>query len=168
MQHTRQQVLPDPWMDRMVHDSINSAAAVLWAVGAWGGSDLAMYVPQVFPARCTPYELRFHAGNTSGNYDLGVYDSQFRLIASKGSTAMSAAIQTLTLSNFTVEAGSLYYAALAMSDAAGTILRVNYTPSYPAQAAGIATEAAALPLPATATPVAAARALVPVFAWGIR
>lgn len=168
MRRSRQQVLPTPWIDRLVPEALNGAAGVSWAVGTWGGSDLAMYVPQVFPARCSPYELRILGGNTTGNYDLGVYDSKFRRLFSTGSTALTAAIQVLSLPNFTVEAGSLYYAALAMSDGSGTILRVSFTPAYPAQAAGIATEASALPLPATATPLPSARAPVPIFAWGIR
>lgn len=162
-------VLPDPYIDRVVIDPAISAGAGAWTTGTWSNSaNRAMYLPCVFPVRCTLYALRFLGGNTTGNYDLGVYDEKFNRLASKGSTAMSAAIQTLTLPELVVPAGTLLYAALALSNTSGTLARISFSTTWPAEAGGCASEDSALPLPSSGTPVSTAIPSIPLFAWGVR
>lgn len=168
MRRLRQQILPDPYIDLLGFVPMVAAGGGIVTAGTWSNSaNRAMYVPCVFPVRCQVYALRFYGGNTTGNYDLGVYDENFNRLASKGSTALAAAVQELSL-NISIPAGGLLYAALALSSTSGSIGRISLANAWPAESAGCASEDSALPLPATATPVASLIPSFPVFAWGIR
>lgn len=166
----RQQLLPDPYFDPLTWDPAVASTGVSWASGAIvAANNQAMYLPQIFPVRATLYALRFFAGNGTGNYDLGVYDASFNRIASTGSTAMTAAgVKTLTLPELAVTAGTMLYAALALSLTTGTILRAAFSPAWPMIQTGMVVEASALPLPDPATPVQNTLASLPIFVWGVR
>jgi len=162
--------LPDPYFDPQLWWSALATAALSWTTGTLVASaNRAMYLPQMFPVDCVLYSLSFYAGNGTGNYDLGVYNDNFVRLVSTGSTAMSAAgVKTLSLPDFKVAAGTLLFAALALSSTSGTILRVPYTTSVASQTAGCGTEDSALPLPSTATPVLSVQNGLPIVVWGVR
>lgn len=128
----------------------------------------AHFVPVIFPCDATLYALRFIGANTTGNYDLGLYDRDLNLLASTGSTAMSAAFQTLTLADLRVSGGKLYYMALALSSTAGSIWRPDFGAAAFAKGIGFGTQSSALPLPSTATPSAFGVNVVPFFNFGVR
>lgn len=164
--------LPDPYCP--IHTmleliALGGGGGTLALSTSWPANNSARYQPVSFPVDCTLYSISFLAGNTTGNYDLGFYDADYTRLASKGSTAMSAAVQTLTFSpEIRVKASRIYYAALALSSTSGSFLR--WGPTATADV-GIfqGQEASALPLPSTMTPVAGtSSAIVPIFAFGVR
>lgn len=166
----RQQLLPDPYFDERSWYPAVAVAGVSWALGTWSGAaNRAYYVPHVFPVRCTLYALRFAAGNGTGNYDIGVYNAAGTRLASSGSTAMTAAgVKTLSLADIAVTAGTLLYAAIALSSTSGSSSRVAFSPISATINVGQMEESSALPLPATMTPVISTNASLPIFVWGVR
>lgn len=169
-------LLSDPWFDPFFHRQVianqgtqgDLAAGTIVTV-----ANHAHYIPVIFPKSCTLYAVYFAAANGTGNYDLGLYDGEtLALITSTGSTAMTAAgVKTLSLSDYRVKGGKLYYAALALSSTTGQVYRPAYgaAPTPAMIAAGWGMEASALPLPATATPVTTtAYTVCPFFGFGIR
>lgn len=69
----------------------NTAASPL-ATPTWPVANLAIYVPIRVPIPVTVYQLCCGTGTgTTGNFDLGVYDSVGTRLVSTGSTAKSAA-----------------------------------------------------------------------------
>lgn len=161
-------LLPDPFIpDQAIVEAGSVSTPTLAVSTGWPANNAARYQPVYFPADCTLYSLSFLGGNTTGNYDLGLYDSDYNRLASKGSTAMAASVQTLTLPEIRVRAGRVYYAALAFSAAASFLrfgpTQIAFTGMIQAQ------EASALPLPSTMTPVAGTTtAVMPAFAFGVR
>ena len=128
----------------------------------------ACYVPVIFPCDVTVYSLMFQAANGTGNYDLGLYDGNLNLMTSSGSTAMSAAgTKTLSIPNWRIRGGTLYYAALSFSSISGQLIRWQNS-ALGWGAGGVGAENSALPLPSTATPVVAIETVIPVFAFGVR
>lgn len=161
--------LPDPWIPVDPGDKISSVFAIS-SIGAGtivSTNNDAHYIPVVFPCDATLYALRFAGANTTGNYDLGLYDANLTRLASTGSTALSAAIQSLSLPDMRVRAGELYYCALAMSSTSGQAFRPNYSVSQ-MRGFGIGREASALPLPSTGNPGAPVNSVIPIFAFGVR
>jgi hypothetical protein len=164
-------VLPDPWLPS---DEMNEVAAVATLTGVASGTIVGtnndgLYVPVVFPCDATLYALRIAGTNTSGNYDLGLYDAALNRIASKGSTAMAATVLELTLADIRVRAGQVYYAAAAFSNTAATIIRVNWAAGGWQRGAGFGLQASAVPLPNPAVPTTVGTiAVAPVFAFGVR
>lgn len=141
------------------------------ASGGPGAVNRAYYVPIIFPWPCQLYSLTFIANNGTGNYDLGFYDGYSKTkIQSTGSTAMTAAgAKTMNFtSDYRVDAGKIYYAALSLSSTSGAIWR--YSGGVVAQLimCGLAQESSALPLNSTMTPATLADNFAPVFVFGVR
>src|SRR3990167_8517254 len=62
----------------------------------WLTANKAYYWPFVLYDWAVAYQLLFFVGATSsGNLDVGIYDSEKNLIVSAGSTAMSATVSTV-------------------------------------------------------------------------
>lgn len=77
----------------------------------------------------TAYQLLFYVGATSsGNIDVGIYDSQQNRIVSAGSTAMSATINTVQEINIadTVLSPGEYFLAVACDNTTGTVFQRAY------------------------------------------
>lgn len=162
--------LPDPYFPRDAFLDcypVGSGADVgTGAIVASGNR--AVYVPVWFPSDATLYSLMFRASNGTGNYDLGLYNASLALMASTGSTAMSAAgTKTLSLPNVRVKAGELFFAALALSSSSGQGIRYQNS-ALGWGSAGVGHENSAFPLPSTATPVIAVETVIPVFSFGVR
>jgi hypothetical protein len=160
--------LPDPYIPPFPQSDLQYAASSGLAAGTWPAADRAILVPVYFPANCTLYSLMFVAGNGTGNYDLGFYDQNYGLIVSSGSTAMSAGIKTLTLPEFRARVGQLYHAALALSSAAGSVVRYLPTSAEEVSPLGVAQQASAFPLPDPFVPAKNANSQIPKFAFGVR
>lgn len=172
LKRSPQYVVPDPYLPDFPYHELVTGQTVAWAAAstaAIGVNNQAKYVPVAFPCECTLYSIRWQASNTTGNYDLGFYNSAFTRIASTGSTAMTAGLKTLTLPEIRVRAGELWYAAIALSSTSGSMIAYPSTVIYVPAAVGVLQEASALPLPATATPVTVASGVaVPIFTFGVR
>ena len=126
---------------------------------AFESADRAVYFPIILPAACVVRRLWWANGATVSatyNIDCGIYaDSGYgpgtRLV-STGSTAQGTAseVQFVDVAD-TALAPGLYWIAITCSSTSATLFRNQTSAAYEASLRLI--EAAALPLPATATPV---------------
>lgn len=117
---------------------------------------------RIFPFAVTDwgivYQLLFFVGATSsGNIDVGVYDSALNRIVSAGSTAMSAstnAIQEINVADTVLSPGD-YFLAGACDNTTGTIFRSQFNDEYflSSNRTYIQTGLTAAALPATLAPV---------------
>lgn len=120
----------------------------------WPVANQAMYYPLLVDHALVARTLVWISGTAvSGNYDLGLYDATGKRLASSGSIAVPAtnAIIVLDMADLQLEQ-QLVYVSLALTSA--TCQYYGY--SLPADTqemriAGLLQEAAAVPLPATAT-----------------
>lgn len=161
--------LPDPYIPASPYEEIAALQPVAMTSGTIiATNNKAAYIPFTFPVDVVLYALYFRSTSATGNYDLGLYTGSFSRITSKGSTAMADARQTLTLPEVRVRCGEVVYAAIAVSNSAATVLRLPLTVVDVPISVAIAEQAAALPLPATMTPVVTVAAVVPIFAFGVR
>lgn len=141
---------------------------------AWPSANLALFYPFRLTSWATAYQLLFFVGATSsGNIDVGIYDSQLHKVVSAGSTAMSATVNTVQELNIadTVLPPGDYLLAGACDNTTGTVFLVasladelvlSSLPVY--QQAGLT--AAALTDPAV--PVLATASNPPIVAVGIQ
>lgn len=147
-------------------DNAGSVASVAWPI-----ANTAVYVPVQFGESATLYSISYAANSGTGNYDLGFYDDALARIASTGSTALSAAgVKTLSLPEYAVQPGAIYYGALAHSST-GAVIRMVIANIRDMIGVGCGIEASALPLPVTATPVTVSTGfggVMPIFAFGVR
>lgn len=163
-------VLPDPWIPSEPYRTVNNTLTLSsMGHGALVGTNNdAILTPFVLPCDMTIYQVKFFAGNGTGNYDLGLYNSSLVRLASTGSTAMSAAgVKTLSLSDTHLAGGDLIYAALALSSTAGTVLRQVANLSQ-LRGFGVGQQASAVPLPDPFVPVTPTGAILPLIAFGVR
>lgn len=141
-------------------------AAVAPVSTTWQSANRALYIPLLVTEDITVTKLWVLNGATAaGNIDMGIYNSAFARQVSIGSTAQSGTnvIQEFDITDTPLTAGQ-YYIGIAKDDTAGT------TFTYAAagggakalQAWGMAQEATAFALPATATPADMASNVVPV------
>lgn len=164
-------ILPDPWMpfqELIEMRTIGLVAAPQSGTIVATNND-AHLCPVFFPCDAIIYALRMAGTNTTGNYDIGFYDENLNRLVSKGSTAMANAILELSIPNYRVVAGRLYYAAFSFSNTGATIVRMNTSIATQSRAQGYAIQASAHPLPNPFVPAsAAAYSVVPIFAFGVR
>lgn len=170
MRGSPQQRIPDPYWPVSPYTEMQLHVEALYAIGGvTSAANLAVYIPVYFPVGCVLYAIRFYAGNGTGNYDIGLYTSDFVRISASGSTAMSAAgIKSHTLPEVSVRAGEIVYAALALSSTSATVMRQLFGTLVATFAGGLLQESSAVPLPATATPVSTADSAVPIIVFGVR
>lgn len=135
------------------------------ASSAWPSANRAIFIPFSLAA---PFQMKkvwwANGATANANIDCGVYSAGGTLLGSIGSTAQAgtSVVQSATLS-LSLTPGA-YYMALVLSATTGTILRTSgLTAAAGLPAAGIAQQASALPLPATATFATAASSYVPLF-----
>jgi hypothetical protein len=164
-------ILPDPWTPASPLDQLHKQGAntVVGGVMIAVNND-ALYAPVVFPCDCTVYALRMAGTNTSGNYDIGFYNAALERLVSKGSTAMAAAILSLTIPDIRVIGGETYYVGFAFSSTAAQGVRVAVGVTGHQRSVGFGVQASAFPLPNPAVPASTTGqgVAIPAFAFGIR
>lgn len=142
--------------------------------GTWLSNNLALFYPFRLNTFETAYKLLFFVGSSSaGNIDVGIYDSQYNLIVSSGSTAMSATVNTVQEINITdtILPPGDYFIAAVCSSTSGTVFLVQ--PSSAGDEGVLAAipiyeQASALPLPSTATPVLSTNSFPAVVSVGVQ
>ncbi len=159
-----------PFSPEAQGSAANSVSAI-GTIGAatsstWPTNNIALYYPFRLTSWATAYQLLFWVGATSsGNIDVGIYDSQYNRIVSAGTTAMSATVNTVQEINITdtVLSPGDYLLGGACSTTAGTVFRLLANDEI-GLSGGVAYEqASAMPLPDPAVPVISTNAN-PVFA----
>ena len=136
-----------------VGPSIAALALAAPTSTAWPTANRAIYVPFTLRAPLTVVKLFSGNGSAlSGNIDMGIYNAAGTRLVSKGSTAHAgASLQSFDITDTLLIAGQ-YYMAVALDNATGALCRWTATSPVSADVAwGVATEASAFPLPATAT-----------------
>ena len=150
----------NPWSPEAYGAALNGSTHTMLgnaASTAWPANNQAMYIPFRITAPALVRQLLFMVGGTSsGNIDVGIYDSQKHLIVSSGSTAMSASTNTVQELNVTdkwLNPGE-YLLGASCSTTAGTVFGLgSIADELMLPVITLYQEASALPLPATATPV---------------
>jgi hypothetical protein len=116
---------------------------------AWGTANQGMIVPITL---VEPFDLRmFYVVNgsvISGNFDLGLYDTEGQLIRSLGSTAQAGAntLQRVAVAPEMLQPGD-YYLSASFSSATATVFAKTLPNAGVEQALGVYEQASALPLP---------------------
>lgn len=128
---------------------------------AWSSNNLAYYYPFRVYSHCVATQLLLFIGATSsGNIDVGIYDSGLRLIVSAGTTAMSVTVNTVQEINITdteLQPGD-YLLGVALSTTAGTVITGFAADENTLSQQVIYEQASALPLPDPAVPVVSTQA----------
>lgn len=140
----------------------NWAQSLVPGNAVWPAANRALYVPVRVPFPCTVLKLGWSHGASSGNGDIGLYETGWTRLTSTGSQAPSGSNvdQWYDVTDVTIARG-IYYLSMS-TDTGATATWWSFSPAATlCQALGILQQASAFPLPATATPVACASAYVP-------
>jgi hypothetical protein len=134
----------------ITHSALGGGAAP--ASTAFPASNDALFVP--FALKQTVLIKRLYALNgasVSGNIDVGIYSDDGAKITSAGSTAQAGTNvpQFFDITDVVIGPGR-YYLAVAMDNTTGTLFRTNLSVAR-CQALGMAKQATAFALPASAT-----------------
>lgn len=142
------------------------------ASASWAANNKAYFYPFRLFTWATAYQLLFTVGGTSsGNIDVGIYDSQLNRIVSAGSTGMSATVNTVQALNIadTVLPPGDYLLAVACSTTGGTWLRTpTLTDEVLLGSIPVYEQASAFPLPDPCVPVLCTDASQGIGAVGIQ
>lgn len=143
------------------------------ASAAWPTANKAMFIP-FYIMKSATFNTLFVANGlaAAGNVDVGIYDEAGNKIISSGSVAQAPAndLQLISIASLLLTPGR-YWLALALSDVGGTIMRGTFEANAAqawAKAAGMAEQASAFPLPATATFATFVNNYVPLFGISMR
>jgi len=120
---------------------------------AYPAANDALFVPFYLPKPIVIVTLFAHNGATvSGNIDMGIYDVAGVRLVSIGSTAQAGAngVQFFNITDTHVGPGH-FYLAVAMNNTTGTLFRGTAGSTIRIQPMGMAKQATAFALPATAT-----------------
>lgn len=133
---------------------------------AWPAANLAIFVPVYVwePLALTRFVVPY--GTVTGNVDVGIYDANLSKVVSAGSTAASGLVQQFAVTTTTLNRGT-YYLALAFDTNTAQCRRVTTTAAY-GRMLGQFEQTSAFPLPATATPAAFTRTVMPIFGFTTR
>lgn len=131
-----------------------SHTRIAMASVAWPAANRALYFPFYFEVPVTVTELfTYNGGTASGNIDIGLYDSQKKLLTAIGSTAQAgtSALQFFNITDTPLLPGA-YWLGHVHSNTTGTYIAVNAGIGHQADAYGCGREAlGSTALPATAT-----------------
>ena len=140
-----------------------------WASAVYVAANRAIFFPFRIPHPLLVVKL-FAANGTvvSGNIDVGIYDVAGTRLVSSGSTLQAgiSAIQEFNIADTLLGPG-LFYLAVAMDNVTGTLFRGSSGGTAPVPlellvTQGMAQQATAFPLPATATFAQVAQDYIPV------
>lgn len=154
-------------------DALGSAVSsgVLNAVSSttWPSANKAFFYPFTLYDFVTVYQLLFWVGAaSSGNIDVGIYDSQGNRIISSGSTAMSATVDTIqeiNIADTELPPGN-YFLAVAVDNATGRCYSSSIADELILSEVAVYEMAAAFPLPTSATMVSCTDGTVNIFSIG--
>ena len=138
---------------------------------AWPSNDMAFFYPFRLYDWATAYQLLFWVGAvSSGNIDVGIYDSQKNLIVSSGSIAMSATVNTVQELNIpdTILPPGDYLLGVACSTTVGTAFGTIQGDEIALSSYAVYEQATAFPLPNPCVPVVTTQSNGYLFCCGIQ
>jgi hypothetical protein len=148
-----------------------SAASSAFAAAGWPGANRALYIPVYLDQPITVAKLwTANGGTASGNVDIGIFDASLARLVSSGSTAQAGTnvLQAFDIADTYLAGPALYYVGLSASAIAATFWRTDTGTIPKSKLWGVAQEAAAFPLPATATLAALASGFIPLCGMATR
>jgi len=157
-----------PWSLESIGPNLHTQATGLLtgAVSAvYPTANLALYVPFSVMKPITVTLLWWYNGAAvNGNVDCGIYDISGTRIISTGSTvqAVVSSIQSVDIADIQIGPGN-FYLAIALDNIVGTLFRGTLYMNIGPAVTGMAQEANAFPLPATATFAQITGNYIPVF-----
>lgn len=143
------------------------------AAAAWPAANLALFVPFRLAVPVTIYKMVIGAGTTAtGNFDVGIYDSDGDRIVSSGTTGKGASTEHVLDITDTQVGPGLYYLAMS-ADGTNNYAMVLPSGSAPvpvqkARLAGVLQAGGSFVLPATSTLAATTSSLIPNIAAYLR
>ena len=147
----------------------NNRVATSWVSAAYPAANRALYIPFHLMQPITVRKLFVYNGATAaGNIDIGILDSAGTLQCSAGSTAQAgtSVLQEFDITDKLIGPGDFYF-GVSKDDAVGTLF--DNAPGFQVlRTVGMAQEASAFPLPATATFAQIATAFVPIVGLSTR
>lgn len=162
-------VMITPWSRNALGIELGGAPSL--ASATWPTANLAIYVPFALDESVTVVKGFWHNGGAvSGNVDIGIYNEAGTKQVSIGSTAQSGTdvIQEVNIADTPLTAGR-YYMALACDNTTATFRRVGAGATAEiTKTFGIAQQASAFALPASATLAVPAQTYLPLFGFSLR
>lgn len=137
--------------------------------GAFPAANDALFMPLILQQATLVKRLFSMNGATvSGNIDVGIYSEDGARIVSSGSVAQAGTtdLQFFDITDLMLGPGR-YYLAVAMDNATGTLIRAT-AGLVRLQAIGMAKQASAFPLPATATFATVTATYLPIIGGEVR
>lgn len=134
--------------------------------GTFPAANRAIYVPFRNTRQVTIRQLfSYNGAAAADNIDVGIYTENGRRLVSSGAVAQAGtnALQLYDVTDFVLGPG-LFYFAVSMSGTTGTLFRIGPSVSL-TRIIGLVQEAAAHPLPATATFATVGSGYVPVLGF---
>ena len=149
--------------------SVGTSVLPAPAAAAWPSANRAYFVPFRLPIAVTVYKMACGTGTgTTGNFDLGIYDSFGNRLVSTGSTAKTtASSERIVDVTDTFLLPGFYYLAM-VTDGVTNYVQVVFNNLGKTKLAGIREMATAFALPATATLASATFNCVPAVAAYLR
>lgn len=134
-----------------------------WGSATWPAANEAIFVPVRLTEPAIFRKIAWANGAAvSGGVEVGVYDHKgTRLVSLSGSQSGINSIQSVDITDLLIGPG-LYYLALLLDNTTGTTRRLSLSQAAFGQIAGLALQASASPLPATATFASFTRTYVPL------
>src|SRR3990167_5092199 len=130
---------------------------------SWPTASMGIFVPMKILEPVTVVQLFIETGTSAaGNVDVGIYDKGGSQITNFGSTQVASATSFMlfNINDVTLNPG-LYYFAMSMTDTNANT-HVGFAPAAGlCRALGVVAQAAAVPLPSTATFAATSEARIP-------
>ena len=152
-----QVITPLSWQSIGVNLAAGAVAAP--ASAAWTSANRAYYIPFIITEVCTVKNMFWSNGTTpAGNADVGIYldagSGPGAKVVTLGATATSGATRTQAgnITDTTLMPGRYYFGV--SQSASGDAMQITVA-GFDLAAVGVYIEAAAHPLPATATPTTA-------------
>lgn len=156
-----------PWSYQSLGPALQLLNVTVGAA-AWPAAGLAIFVPFWVPEASLVTKLFASIGAAAGNIDLGIYAEDQTLLASAGSTAVTATndLQVVDITDITLARGRYYMALCCDTVTTLTVLRSNVTAGV-FQSIGVLEQASiTLPLSTGASPATFAkytRTYLPMF-----
>ena len=162
-------ILVNPWILALELPGTTTGSGIAYGVGTYApGANRALYRPFWLPSTQRISAVSFWCTTTaSANYDIGIYSTDgITRLDSKGSTALAASqINTWTLTTpMLIPANIPYVLGFVCSSASASFVAEGAVAAPQMRTMGWMAESSALPLPATATPVANTADYLPIFA----
>lgn len=164
----KSEIMITPWSRCSLGVQLAAIASVAPVTAVWPAANKAIYVPFTLDEPVTVIKgFWYNGGVATGNVDIGIYDEAGARQVSMGSTVKAGAnvIQEANIADTLLSAGR-YYMGLSKDD---TSSMFSIAPDVQVlKTLGVAEQAAAFALPATATLATVTAGYLPFFGFSLR